>query len=443
MLASQLEIDDSWTVIKFGGTETVNFIKEIRGVVQKVQSKARVAVVCSTLGSSDDGGGVSSRFARLAEEVLLQESHVPETIKEILEDHIALAQQVISSPEILSRLRKQLESDCSILELFLRALSVIKEISPHAKDVIVGTRTKLTCHIVAAALLYQGHSAELVNLESMYSPDLAEPDNVHLDHLSIRIRKTIENCTVAIPVIVGFFGVAPLGNSVECNYSEVAATLVAVSLGALELQIWKEVNGFFTTNLTRMPSTIGPIQADLSTLSNHEVNDSFTQVMGTCFDIPVSFPSSETLPSCHEKSSLRSTAITIKENVSILNIHKSNSHNLASVFHTLDLHRVTVDLIATSEGHISIAISSPSDLSPLIIKLGESGKVRHQMCIIRLAGRRMRKAMGAAARMLSALARAKIQVEMVSQASSNLNLSCVIHQSYSMLALAEIQNALL
>jgi aspartate kinase len=54
------------------------------------------------------------------------------------------------------------------------------------------------------------------------------------------------------------------------------------------------------------------------------------------------------------------TAVTIKEHILVLNVNsnrKSVSHGfLAGIFTTLDHHGVAVDLISTSEVHISMAI---------------------------------------------------------------------------------------
>jgi aspartate kinase len=65
------------------------------------------------------------------------------------------------------------------------------------------------------------------------------------------------------------------------------------------------------------------------------------------------------------------TAVTIKERILVLNIHsnrKSVSHGfLAGIFGTLDRFGVVVDLISTSEVHVSMAIEGGG--------LGESGGI--------------------------------------------------------------------
>lgn len=77
------------------------------------------------------------------------------------------------------------------------------------------------------------------------------------------------------------------------------------------------------------------------------------------------------------------TAVTIKENILVLNINsnrKSVSHGfLAGIFSTLDKFGVVVDLISTSEVHVSMAIEdgglSKKVLSRLVTELEKAGTV--------------------------------------------------------------------
>jgi len=76
------------------------------------------------------------------------------------------------------------------------------------------------------------------------------------------------------------------------------------------------------------------------------------------------------------------TAVTIKENIIVLNVNsnrKSVSHGfLAGIFGTLDRFGVVVDLISTSEVHISMAIEGkPASrfLDRLVTDLKETGTV--------------------------------------------------------------------
>jgi aspartate kinase len=87
------------------------------------------------------------------------------------------------------------------------------------------------------------------------------------------------------------------------------------------------------------------------------------------------------------------TAVTIKERILVLNINsnrKSVSHGfLAGIFGTLDRFGVVVDLISTSEVHVSMAIEGGGlgeggvdkrSLERLVKELSKMGSVRKSLC---------------------------------------------------------------
>lgn len=59
------------------------------------------------------------------------------------------------------------------------------------------------------------------------------------------------------------------------------------------------------------------------------------------------------------------TAVTVKDKICVLNVHsnrKNVSHGfLAKIFMALDEHNIIVDLISTSEVHVSMALSADVD----------------------------------------------------------------------------------
>jgi aspartate kinase len=77
------------------------------------------------------------------------------------------------------------------------------------------------------------------------------------------------------------------------------------------------------------------------------------------------------------------TAVTIKENIVVLSVNsnrKTISHGfLAKIFGTLDTFGVVVDLISTSEVHVSLAIENTLEkrlFTRLVRELEKSGTVR-------------------------------------------------------------------
>jgi len=259
--------------------------------------------------------------------------------------------------------------------------------------------------------------------------------------------------------------------------------LCAVGLAASELQVWKEVDGIFTADPRKVPDArlvpiITPDEAAELTYYGSEVIHPFTMEQVIRAKIPIRIknvenpkgsgtiiypdegfprgldtapPEKELVDEEREKKEGRMpTAVTIKDNIIVLNIHsnrKTISHGfLARIFGTLDRSGVVVDLISTSEVHVSChSIASrrkPADsmqvsmamqdfhakhrLDRLIADLQRIGDVTvsRDMAVLSLIGRNMRNAIGSAGLMFTSLAKAMINIEMISQGASEINISC-------------------
>jgi aspartate kinase len=150
----------------------------------------------------------------------------------------------------------------------------------------------------------------------------------------------------------------------------------------------------------------------------------------------------------------RPTAVTIKDKISVINVHsnkRSISHGFfAKIFRILDTLQLSVDLISTSEVHVSMAIHSANlskdDLKIAEKSLEECGEVSvlHEMAILSLVGAEMKNMTGIAGRMFSTLGEHNVNIEMISQGkapfrpfsksmltrvvtgASEINISCVI-----------------
>ena len=180
---------------------------------------------------------------------------------------------------------------------------------------------------------------------------------------------------------------------------------------------------------------------------------------------------------------ITATACTLKNDVLVINVHsnrKSVSHGFfAKIFTILDRYGIVVDLISTSEVHVSLVVSASSlgisgnggghaGLSPmnsngvlnvegssssttsptgsprcssangngnftskldLVLRdlrpLGEVSVVRN-MSILSLVGKQMRNMVGIAGKMFSILARENVNLEIISQGASEINISCVV-----------------
>lgn len=274
------------------------------------------------------------------------------------------------------------------------------------------------------------------------------------------LKEKVLACEDRVPVITGYFGTVPGGlmdGEIGRGYTDLCAALIAVGMKAEELQVWKEVDGIFTADPTKVPTarllpTITPSEAAELTFYGSEVIHHLTmdQVMHATPPIKIRIKNVKNprgngtivLPdlalgpgqlSHHRqpssasprKTPKRPTAVTIKDKISVINVHsnkRSISHGFfAKVFSVLDKRQISVDLISTSEVHVSMAIHSANisdeEMQQAGKELEECGEVSiiNKMAILSLVGSEMKNMVGIAGKMFSTLGENNVNIEMISQ----------------------------
>lgn len=485
-----------WVVQKFGGTSVGKFPEAIANNIVKEYSKGyKVVVVCSARSTDTKEEGTTTRLLKAADEALKLGDYVS-IIEKVRSDHLETARQKIHDPHILEVLLNDINQECDTLEKFLSASQIINEVSPRTLDSIMSAGEKLSCMFMAALMNVNGLKARYVDLSRV----IPAGHDVGKDGLSKQFYKELtkaivdEVCEVGdqIPVVTGFFGIVPGGlfNGVGRGYTDLCAALVAVGLQADELQVWKEVDGIFTADPRKVPTArlidrITPEEATELTYYGSEVIHPFTMEQVIRARIPIRiknvmnprgqgtviFPDNNSKlgemtplhpPMANDTISPSAsmiftkpklpTAVTTKSNIIVLNVHsnkKNHSHGfLARVFTVLDKWQLVVDLISTSEVHVSMALHSNSPGISLRDALAElqaygSVDVTRKLCIVSLVGKQMKQLIGIAGQMFTTLAESGINIEMISQGASEINISCVIDERDSLKALNVLHQRLL
>jgi len=248
------------------------------------------------------------------------------------------------------------------------------------------------------------------------------------------------------------------------GYTDLCAALMAVGVKADELQVWKEVDGIFTADPSKVPTarllpTITPSEAAELTFYGSEVIHHLTmdQVIHADPPIPIRIknvqnprgngtiilPDPISRPALTEPTGLvitkkpkRPTAVTIKDKISVINVHSNKrtiSHGFfARIFSILDKQQLSVDMISTSEVYVSMAIHSANvsqaELKRVTTELEECGDVSimHKMAILSLVGEEMKNMVGIAGRMFSTLGQHNVNIEMISQGNTSSH-SMLVH----------------
>ena len=432
----------------------------------------------------------------------------------IQNDHLAQADLHIRSPHLRASVRDQAVRECADLTGLLGAARRLGEVSDGTRDLIVSKGEKLSCIFMAALLRDRGVDARYVDLADAVVGKLLstrpELDQEFYAELTTALTARVHACGAQVPVVTGYFGRVEGGllRRIGRGYTDLCAALLAVGLGAAELQVWKEVDGIFTANPAKVPTArllpeISPEEAAELTFYGSEVIHPFTMEQVIRAAIPIRIrnvmnlrnpgtlirpdPALATPPPSrsaaddppprvgvfaatsplhrrlHSTSHIsgtatatgislptrvprpkRPTAVTVKPAILVLNVlsnKRSLSHGFyARIFDTLDRFRLSVDLISTSEVHVSMALHSEkalqsgsggsgqegerrvvdADVAGAVEELRKCGTVDvlGGMAILSLVGRQMRNMMGIAGKMFSVLGENNVNIEMISQGES-------------------------
>lgn len=386
------------------------------------------------------------------------------------------------NPDILAAFIEDVSAECESLTKILESAQHLEEVTSRAEDKIVSKGEKLSCRYMAALLNDRFVPAQYVDLSDVVkfnAPTKGLGEQFFKD-LAEAIAKEVETCGDKVPVITGYFGNVPGGilSAVGRGYTDLCAALVAVGTKATELQIWKEVDGIFTADPRKVPTArllpaVTPSEAAELTFYGSEVIHPFTMEQVIRARIPIRiknvmnprnngtviFPDkiddidphaplkdpklfrtrSSSLLTRHQRPK-RPTAVTIKHDVIVLNVHsnkRTRAHGfLMNIFSILDRWHLSVDLISSSEVHVSMALHSESallsgggedeykiqdqDLRGAIAELGALGTIDivPDMAIVSLVGKQLKNMVGISGKFFSVLGENNINIE-VSSPSRN------------------------
>jgi aspartate kinase len=380
---------------------------------------------------------------------------------------------------VLAAFTEEVNAECESLTKILESAQHLEEVTSRAEDKIISKGEKLSCRYMAALLNDRGTPAQFVDLSDVVrlaSLGKGLNDQFYKD-LAEALGKEVDACGDKVPVITGYFGNVPGGilSSIGRGYTDLCAALVAVGIKAKELQVWKEVDGIFTADPRKVPTaallpTVTPSEAAELTFYGSEVIHPFTMEQVIRARIPIRiknvmnprnagtiiFPDNIAeingrVPIGHSKlfrtrsSSLlttlsgpkRPTAVTIKHNIVVLNVHsnkRTRAHGfLMNIFSILDRWHLSVDLISSSEVHVSMALHSEiallsgggedeykiqdKDLQGAVNDLGQLGTIDivPDMAIVSLVGKQLKNMIGISGRFFSVLGQNNINIEMISQ----------------------------
>ncbi|MDR2899974.1 MAG: aspartate kinase [Treponema sp.] len=424
-------------VMKFGGSSVANAerLRHIGAIVKEYLPKSPV-LVFSAMGDTTD------YLLEAADSALTTGTF---SLKKIEEVHT----KAIAELGLKKSLNDEVQLLLADLKDRLTGIALYKEITPRMKDYVVSFGERLSIRIVAAYLNSLKIKAQAMDAwEAGFISDSNFTSAEILKESWDKIPAALIPLTKKgiLPVITGFIAKNTDGNITTLGRggSDLSATTIAAACKAEEVQVWKDVDGILTAD-PRIVKAAQPVETvtydEAAELAYFGAQVLHPRAMQPCIKTgtPVLVKNSynPAAPGTRIIASLGKRnrpvqAITSKKNVILVDIVSTRmlgqSGFLESVFESFAAHKISVDMVATSEVSLSLTLDSVYDLAALKKDLAKIANVeiKKEKAIVTIIGD-VQKSSEILARSFTVCYNKGIQVQMVSQGASKVNISFIVN----------------
>ncbi|HCG8591037.1 TPA: lysine-sensitive aspartokinase 3 [Vibrio parahaemolyticus] len=444
-----------FNVAKFGGTSVANF-EAMSRCATIIENNPNTRLVVSSACS-----GVTNILVELANGVQDQE-HRAELLKDLAEIHDSILAQLEDATEASSEVYGTLDTVTSLAE----AASI--QANTKLTDHLVACGELMSTHILAQLMRERGINAVRFDIREVLRTDdnfgRAEPNVEAIAQLAQ--EKLIPLCLDSVVITQGFIGSDEEGNTTTLGRggSDYSAALIAEGVKASGLEIWTDVPGIYTTD-PRIAPKASPIPeisfSEASEMANFgaKILHPSTLVPALRHDIPVFVGSSKepekggTWIRHQVESSPLFRALALRCNQTMVTLRSANMFHaygfLAKVFEILAKHKISVDLITTSEISVSLTLDQ-TDTSGGAPQLPQAAReeleelckveVEHDLCLVALIGNKMSERKGYAKQVFGTLE--DLNLRMICYGASPHNLCFLVNESVAKQAIQKLHTEL-
>jgi aspartate kinase len=426
-------------VMKFGGSSVAN-AERIRWVTRivKDQLERRPVLVLSAMGDTTD------HLLEAAEDALKGGLVSVEKIEEL---HLKTMEEL----ELKASVQGEINSLLNELRSLLTGISLIRELTGRTRDYLVSFGERLSVRIAAAYLKSQHIEGRAIDAwDAGFLSDsnftAAELVKESWDLIPKALLPLVEGG--ALPVVTGFIAKDAKGNITTLGRggSDLTAAMIAAACGAEEAQVWKDVDGILTADPRIVPEA-RPVERvtydEAAELAYFGAQVLHPRAMLPCMKTgtPVLVKNSYNLKApgtrivaTLDKKTWPVQAITSRKNVTLVDIASTRMLGqygfLAEVFSCFARYGISVDMVATSEVSISLTLDAAHDLEALKGELSGIAKVEIKagMAIVTIIGD-VRRSSEILQRAFGVCAGLGVQVQMVSQGASKVNISFIVNNT--------------
>jgi aspartate kinase len=434
-------------VQKFGGTSVadVDAIKRLIAIVRAARERdgRGPAVVVSAMSGVTD-----ALLAIAAAAGSGRQDEALTRVGQLRERHLAAAHDL--APEAGDALTSRIAAHFDELAAVVKALAVLREVSPRTLDVIAAIGELLSSRLVTAALAAAGVPAEWVDARRVVVTNDDHTRAVpQMRETTAAMRASVVPLLDAgrVPVIGGFVGSTAQGHTTTIGRGggDYSGAIVGAGVEASEIQIWTDVDGMLTADprVIKSPRLVPLLSfheaAELAYFGAKVLHPS-TILPAVERNIPVRILNSRNasgtgtmITADGSVDGTPVTALASKRDVTVVDITSSRMLMaygfLRQVFEVFERYRTAVDVVTTSEVSVSVTVDDRRHLDAIVDALKEFGEVsvEPEMALLCAVGDRLRNEPEIGARVVRVLE--EVPLRMISQAASRRNITVVMRQA--------------
>lgn len=446
-------------VLKFGGTsvEDASAMRRVAEIILASAPERSVVVVSACAGVTNTLLGAARRASEG------QSDAAYSLIRALSERHCAIVDGLFRDDD-RDRLRTSIFQLRDELLTLAHGIAILGELTPRSLDVIASYGEHLSSLILERYLRSLGVPATLIDAKRFMITDS------HFTKASPHIEKTraalAEHVVPALDrgavvVTQGFVGATPEGvpTTIGRGGSDYSAALIGALLDATEIQIWTDVDGILTADPTLVPEAkkiklMSFAEASELAYFGARVLHPETILPAIERSIPVRVLNSRNPGSSGSLIMARAQtdvhcivkSVAYKEGISLISIVSSRmflAHGfLENVFDVFHKYGTVVHTVATSDVSISVTVNDTSHLTDIVNELRRfaSVSVDNGKAIVCVVGDNLRNSAGIAARILNAIS--DININMISQGASEINISFVVDEGSISLVVRRLHDEL-
>jgi len=457
-------------VIKYGGT-SISSVKDIQKISKYLNSLSKnnqIVVVCSAMsGTTDDLIEISESIKKE------NKSKAEQLAAKIINRYKQLAKQTIKKLDTQKKLFLKLDQDFTELLALIDGMVLLGEVTPRSMDYLISFGERLSIKVVSSALNDSGKkSVSLTGKEVGIVTDSNFGESKPLmDTSRLRISKIVEALFEKknIPIVGGFTGADQHGHVTTFGRggSDYSATIIGSCIKADEIWLMSDVDGLMTADPkivknAKLLKEVSYVEAiEMALFGAKQIHPrTFEPLLSK--KIPMKIRSSfnvkneGTLVSASPSKTTKNTVkcVSYVRNNGLIDIRGGsmvgNPGTAAKIFETLAKAGINVMMISQnpSESSITIVVKN-SDLDKatsslemeLLGKIIKKLEVTTDVAIIALIGSGMRGTVGVASNVFTAIQKNKVNVSMITQGSSELNLAFVVKNSDTSIAVRALHDA--